>query len=155
MNMFMYAAFWVLLFIFFKLCFFGWIPRNITWSKGINMPFECILPNCFPRGINWFLFPSFWFYKLQFTLLPNECWPCLALTYCRLTEKTVAERDGCSLLCKYIPAVPMLLRTQSTWELRGRAPASLVEKWFSVSRESRLGSLVESHASPDPQLTEV
>lgn len=146
--MFMYAAFWVLLFIFFKLCFFGWIPRNITWSKGINMPFECILPNGFPRGINWFLFPSFWFYKLTQWMLTTFS------PYILQTNWEDSGRAGCSYVNTFL-LCQVLLRTQSTWELRGRAPAFLVEKWFSVSRESRLGSLVESHASPDPQLTEV
>lgn len=149
MNVFMYVAFWV---FFFLTLFIRWIPRNIIWSKGINMPFECILPNCFPKGINWPLFPSFWFYKLQFTLLPNKCLLWLALTMLQTSWED--SNRGEKLVCKYISAVQVLMKAQGTWELRGRAPASLVEKLFSVTRESRLCSLIESHAFLDPQLTE-
>ena len=48
MNNFMNIAFW-----YFKFSFVGWNPRTILWSKGINISFEYIWPNCFPKGLDW------------------------------------------------------------------------------------------------------
>lgn len=97
-----------LLRFFFKHYFSGWIPRNITWSKGINMPFECILPNCFPSEISWFLFLSSWFYKLRFILLPHKCLPCLALTMLQTYWEDRNRREKC--ICNAFVLCQLLLR---------------------------------------------
>lgn len=74
-----YSFWWLgffFVFFFFKLDSFRWIPRKIIVGQRVKCAIWCTLPNFFPRGISWFSFPSFWFWKLQFTLLPNMCLPC-------------------------------------------------------------------------------